>query len=333
MNLMNDLSMPVKRDANTYQLALGDVVSAQGLKIIPSLSADRLEGGYPAYTAESGEVEITVVDTPKRHFFHLFSASGESQVIAERWLAFDGTPNFRDYGGYLNQSGKRVRWGHFFRSGQLSSLTQQDITYFESLNIDTVFDFRREEEAQKDVSLFPETRPTILGLAIDPGSILSFFSNQEEGGVSAKDMEGFMCDINSEFAIDHAPVYKKMFEKLLSGDSQGSLIHCSAGKDRTGFAAAVILSALGVSRDVVMHDYLLTAQYFDADREIARISKKYNWSGASEVIRPMLAVKESYLSAAFDAIDNNFTAMNVYLEEMLGLGEEEREFLQNHYLV
>ena len=177
MNLMNDFSVSVKRDANTYRLALGNAASAQGLKIIPSLSADRLEGGYPAYTFESGEIEITVADTPKRHFFHLFSAGGESQVIAERWLAFDGTPNFRDYGGYLNQSGKRVRWGHFFRSGQLSSLTQQDITYFESLNIDTVFDFRREEEAQKDVSLFPETRPTILGLAIDPGSILSFFSN------------------------------------------------------------------------------------------------------------------------------------------------------------
>lgn len=330
---MNDVAVKLERDGNTYSLTLSDSLAQDTLSITPSLSAECLAGEYQSYSPSSQVIEMQLDGASKRHFFHLRSLRGDSQVVAERCLAFDGTPNFRDYGGYLNQSGKRVRWGRFYRSGQLASLTENDINYFDGLNIDTVFDFRRIEEAERDVSLFPENKPNVLGLPIDPGSTLSFFSNLESGNLAAEDMEGFMCTINGEFAIDHAPVYKKMFASLLEGDDKGTLVHCSAGKDRTGFAAAVILSALNVGRDVVMHDYLLTGEYFNIDREIDRIAKKYNWSGASDIIRPMLAVKESYLLAAFDAIDNNFSAMNIYLEEMLGVGEEERAFLQSRYLI
>ena len=162
---------------------------------------------------------------------------------------------------------------------------------------------------------------------------MSFFTSQEERQVSAADMEEFMRDINSEFAIEHAPVYKKMFEKLLNDEAHGTLIHCSAGKDRTGFAAALILSSLDVGRETVMNDYLLTGEYFDIDREIERIAQKYNWSGANETIRPMLAVQESYLLSAFEAIDKNFSSMDEYLEEMLGVGKSEKEYLQECYLV
>lgn len=330
---MKDISIKVARAANTYLLELSDISKTETITVIPSLSADKLEGEYKSYSAVAGELEITLEDVSRRHFFHLFSSNGGVQVVAERWLAFDGTPNFRDYGGYCNQSGQRVKWGHFYRSGQLASLTDGDIAYFDSLNIDTVFDFRRVEEAAKDVSLFPAKKPNVMGLPIDPGSTINFFSNLEEGKLCAGDMENFMCDINYEFAIEHAPSYKKMFEKLLGSPPKGSLIHCSAGKDRTGFAAALMLLSLDVSREVVMQDYLLTGQYFDIDREIDRIAKKYDWTGARDVISPMLAVKESYLSAAFDAIDNNFSSVNAYLEEMLGVGREEREYLQNCYLM
>jgi protein-tyrosine phosphatase len=330
---MNDSSIKVERKATTYRLTMDDTANRGDITIFPSLSADRLEGEYPGYRAAGQGLEITVDDATKRHFFHIVSAQSGTEVVAERCLAFDGTPNFRDYGGYANQLGKRVRWGCLYRSGQLSALSGDDLRYFENLNIDTVFDFRRIEEAEKDVSLFPTKKPNVVGLPIDPGSILDFFAGLGEKGVSAAEMENFMRSINSEFAIEHAPVYKKMFDTLLSNGARGTLIHCSAGKDRTGFAAAIILSSLGVARDVVMHDYLLTGEYFDIDREIDRIAKKYNWSGANDTIRPMLAVRKSYLLSAFDAIDKNFSSMDMYLEEMLGIGKNEREYLAECYLV
>ncbi len=331
--MLSNLSIKVTRNAATYRLSFSDEMSGLDVGVTPSLSADCLEGGFQSYVVDSTELEITLDDINRRHFFHLTPAQGDSRVLAEHWLAFEGTPNFRDYGGYLTRDGQRVRWGKLYRSGQLASLSDTDIAYFDNLNIKTVFDFRRTEEAEKDVSLFPEVQPNVCDLPIDPGSTLNFFDSLADGNLTAVDMEAFMSVINTEFAIDHAPSYKKMFSNLLNSDSKASLVHCSAGKDRTGFAAAMILSALGVDRAIVMHDYLLTGEYFNIEREISRISKKYNWQGAHEVMRPMLAVNERYLSAAFKAIDDNFSTMDIYFEEMLGIGKEEKKLLQSFYLL
>ncbi len=256
-----------------------------------------------------------------------------SDATAGRHIPFEGTPNFRDYGGYKTMDGRSIKWRQLFRSGQLSRLTAGDQDQFGRLDIRVVFDFRRDDEREKDPSLFPVSAiPETVALPINPGSAVGFLDNIAGGNMDSQTMAGFMCDINKEFVFDQADKYQQMFARLLNHDEGGSLVHCAAGKDRTGFAAAIILSALGVPRDTIFVDYMLTAEYLLVDKEIARVSKKYEWPGEPEVMRPMLEVRSDYLQSAFDIIDEQFPLVEDYLQEVLGLGQAERHWLQARYL-
>jgi protein-tyrosine phosphatase len=282
---------------------------------------------------KAGEQAIFEMAENRRHFFHCINDSGEIDIAAERRLLLEGTPNFRDYGGYVSSDGRRIRWGKLFRSGQLSALTARDLQFIESLDVRLVCDFRRPQERERDPSIFPEqAQPTIVDLPIDPGSTTGFYDSVSNGNINADEMAGFMCDINREFALEQTHVYKTMFRHLLALEDGASLVHCAAGKDRTGFAAAVVLSALGVDRQTIMADYMLTDRYFNPDDEIDRISKKYQWGGSAQVMRPMLEARELYLLTAFDAIDQSFSCMDEYLDVMLGVGQSERQVLQDRYL-
>ena len=139
--------------------------------------------------------------------------------------------------------------------------------------------------------------------------------------MDAAKMAGFMCDINQEFVIDQADQYRQMFSCLLDHEEGGSLVHCAAGKDRTGFAVAMILSALGVPRETIFADYMLTANYLFADKEIPRLTKKYQWPGEPAVMCPMLEVRPDYLMAAFDIIDREFASIEEYQQQILGVGQ------------
>jgi protein-tyrosine phosphatase len=111
------------------------------------------------------------------------------------------------------------------------------------------------------------------------------------------------------------------------------LVHCAAGKDRTGFAAAIILLALGVSQEVVMRDYMLTQRFFSPHQEIDRLRQKYQMQQLdTESILPMLEVHEDYLSRALMAIAQGYPSVEVYLKEALGVGSTEVAELRARYL-
>jgi protein-tyrosine phosphatase len=251
-----------------------------------------------------------------------------------RCLPLQGTPNFRDLGGYLTADNRRVKWGYLFRSGQLSNLSESDRDVLAELGLDVVCDFRRTEEQQRDPSVLPEPVPRVVSLPIAPGSNGSFL---EEAGsrwdTDRRVMFDFMVEINRDFAIRQGETYACMFDLLLQGEDTRMLVHCAAGKDRTGFAAAVILLALGVSRGTVMEDYLLTAHYFHPSREIQRLREKYGMQELdAEALLPVLEVHPEYLQAAFDAIDAEYASVEDYLEKHLGVDAGAREILRQRYL-
>ena len=261
----------------------------------------------------------------------------------QRRLEMYGTPNFRDFGGYLTASGKSVKWGYLFRSGQLSNLTESDVSLLDSLKLDLICDFRREEEQSSAPNRLPETSSLrVLSVPIIPGSNAEFFD--QLGGSSdtgtAPDshlnapqaMYDFMVEINRDFALGQSDAYSKMFAEILQISDARFLVHCAAGKDRTGFAAAVFLMALGVSREVVMQDYLMTARYFLPDLEMQRIKQKYERELPDHAILPMLEVHEEYLSAALAAIDSRYPSFEIYLEEELSVGSAELAELRGRYL-
>jgi protein-tyrosine phosphatase len=268
-----------------------------------------------------------------RHYFRLSDQYGNQLVATERRLGMQGAPNFRDFGGYSTTDGRQLKWGYLFRSGQLSKLSDQDVALLDSLGLDLVCDFRRVEEQDNDRSRLPARSPAVISLPIIPGSNSKSLEVAHEQMNSATALFDFMVDINREFVESQAEAYARMFREILAVEDARFLVHCAAGKDRTGFAAAIIQLALGVPRDVVMQDYMLTGRYFLPEREMERIRLKYQMEDmVDESILPVLEVHADYLERALRAIEDNYGTVEDYLQQALGVGPVELAELRNRYL-
>lgn len=287
-----------------------------------------------SYGDSLGFARLSGLSPTRQHFFRVCDQHGTEVLAAERRLGMQGTPNFRDFGGYPTTDGRCVKWGFLFRSGQISSLTSQDVELLASLELDLIFDFRRREEQETEPSVLPSCNPPLItSLPIIPGSNSRFFEQAEMHSRDPRSMFEFMLEINRDFAEAQIPVYARMFRTILEVEDARFLVHCAAGKDRTGFAAAMILLALGVSRDVVMRDYMLTARFFHPDVEIERLRQKYEMQNlAPEVIYPMLEVHEDYLARALQSIEQSHGSVGSYLRDALGVGPAEIAELRARYV-
>lgn len=278
--------------------------------------------------SDNGELELDV--TVRRPVFVLRTPEGKEVYLAERRLPLEGTPNFRDFGGYFTEDGHQVRWGRLYRSGQLADLSVVDQEWLSEIGLAVVCDFRRDEEREREPSRLPDSTQ-VVGLPITPGSASSFYDVLNQGSYSADQTREFMVEINRDFALEQREPYQRMFQQLLDVDAP-LLVHCAAGKDRTGFAVALILACLGVSREQIEADYLLTSEYLCPDKETKRLMRKYGMQGDGNGLRPMLEVRPDYLAAAFSAIDAGFPSLDVYLEQHLGVGRNIRQALRQKLL-
>ena len=292
--------------------------------------------GTPILHTTAGEALIVNPDIEVRHYFYLESEKGEGVILAERQLALQGTPNFRDMGGYEAQGGRRMKWGKLYRSSKLSSLTGVDINYVRRLGLTLICDFRQVlEQELEPTCLADESSPVIASLPVTPGSSSSFIENLHNGIIAVDDAAGFMEEINRDFVSNQMPQYAEMFQLLLAGDQQ-LLIHCASGKDRTGFGAALILDVLGVSEETIVDDYLLTNKYLPVDKEIERLSKEFSDHAGSEVteevLRPMLEVRPEYIRACFEEIKKRYESKQHFYESALSLDNTKVAQLQDRYL-
>ncbi len=270
----------------------------------------------------------------QRHFFRLSDNYGNTVLAAERRLVMDGAPNFRDFGGYPAAHGRRVKWGYLFRSGDLCGLSDRDLALLSSLELDLICDFRRTEEQLNEPSRLPEgRRPLLVSLPIVPGSNRAAIDHVGADQHSPDRMVEFMISINRDFASTQASTFAQMFREILDLEDSRLLLHCAAGKDRTGFAAAIILLTLGVPRAVVMRDYLLSGEFFQPALELTRARAKYGLEHLDGyAVTPMLEVREVYLDAALRVIDEGYIGLDAYLEEALNLGSAELAELRRRYL-
>jgi protein-tyrosine phosphatase len=296
-----------------------------------------LSGNKPVeteYLQGSARIRLSESDLKERVVFRLSDQHGTEVHAPERKLSMQGTPNFRDFGGYRGIDGRQVKWGFLFRSGQLSALSDTDVALFASLGLDLVCDFRRLEEQESDPSRLPASNaPRIASLPIIPGSNSRFFEESQSLPDGPQPMYDFMLEINRDFVEAQAETYGRMFSEILAIDDARFLVHCAAGKDRTGFAAAIILLALGVSREVVMRDYMLTQRFFHPRHEVDRLKEKYDMAHMNaDSILPMLEVHEPYLAGALDMIEQSFPSVQAYLEQKLGVGPAELAQLRARYL-
>ncbi len=291
--------------------------------------------GETRYRDTSGvRASVSGLPLARRHVFRLRDDHGTEILVPERRLGLEGSPNFRDFGGYRTADGQYVRWGYLYRSGHLARLSDSDVELLASLDLDLVFDFRRESETLQEPSRLPASRPLqVLNLPIEPGNN-SGLLEQMNGRIPAPEvMFEFMVTVNRELASHEAPVYKRMFETILATDDARYLVHCAAGKDRTGFAVALMLMALGVPEETIFRDYLLTQRFYNAEAEVVRAQLKYGLTDSdSAAVLPMLEVDAAYLGEALRYIRTHYATVQDYLAGAMGLGEAELAELRRRYL-
>ncbi len=240
-----------------------------------------------------------------------------------RSLPLAGATNFRDLGGYAGQGGRPVRWRRLFRSDHLAWLTGQDAETLAPLGLSRAIDFRGEAESAALAYVLPGVayhplpiEPTVVQRAKDMAQ-----ANRQITPAIAVEL---MQDTYRAFVSDNAAQFAALFEHLLQSDAP-LVFHCTAGKDRTGFAAALILLALGVPRDVVMQDYLLTNSLYQPPAH-------FTGTAPTEVMNVLWRVQEEFLHAALDAVDRDHGGLDRYLAARLGVGPAERARLAQMYL-
>ncbi|MCW5320808.1 tyrosine-protein phosphatase [Verminephrobacter aporrectodeae subsp. tuberculatae] len=248
----------------------------------------------------------------------------EESAKNTRTLPFAGASNFRDLGGYPGHGGRGVKWRCLFRSDHLADLTAQDRALFATLGVARAVDFRGQAESAASAYVFPGV--AYHPLAIEPTVVQRALELQRSGRqLSAQDAVGLMQETYRGFVHDSAPRFAALFRLLLDERQTPLVFHCTAGKDRTGFAAALILLALGVARDLVMQDYLLTNALY-------RRPKGVGSHTSEEVLAVLWRVQEEFLNAALHRVDQDFGGVAAYLADALGVDSAAQRELAGRYL-
>jgi len=225
-----------------------------------------------------------------------------------------GASNFRDLGGYRNANGQSVRRGRVFRSDHLAGLTTEDLARVEALGIAHSLDFRGVAEYTATPYAIPGVQR--VALTIEPTVIARMQALVAQGIVpTTEETVELMRETYRDFVNRNADTFGRFLKHLLEQPSP-QVFHCTAGKDRTGFAAALLLSALGVDRATIEHDYLLTNQLYKRD---ARLEGK----GPAHVMKVLWQVQPEFLHAAFEAVDAQHGGMAHYLNGAIGLSPQE----------
>jgi protein-tyrosine phosphatase len=243
--------------------------------------------------------------------------------VALRLLKLEGGRNFRDMGGYPTQDGRRVRWGKLFRSGSMARLTAQDWETLVARGIRTVCDLRTTAEREMEPFAWAEA----------PG--LNYFARDYEtsfGELRRVMASGFadheaakagMVAGYRELPFEQSPAYRVVFGHLKANDVP-LVVNCTAGKDRAGTASALILSALGVPREIVVQDFLLTNRTVDLMRILSGKSPtNVMATQPMEVAKAIFMADPSYINAALDSLHERHGSIEGFLKDVLDVNAEE----------
>jgi protein-tyrosine phosphatase len=245
------------------------------------------------------------------------------QESPARHFNLAGASNFRDLGGYPGKDGRAVRWRQIFRSNHLGHLTEADVDVLRGLGLKSAFDLRGTEERAAAICALEQI--AVHSLPIEPTVVAALRALIAEGTpLSSAAAAEIMRDSYRNYVVHNTPRFRALFAHLLE-DRAPLVIHCTAGKDRTGFACALVLHALGVPDNVIAEDYLLTNSFYRRDPAAG--------SDLPEEVKAVLAsVEASFLAAAFEAVDAEYGDLDGYFTAGLSLGTAERAGLQTRYL-
>ena len=258
-------------------------------------------------------------------------------MIRDPFLPTDGIHNLRDYGGYNAADGARVKKGLLFRSGQHMEASDADLERLQSLDIRTIIDLRGESERAG----FPCRRHDQFDAHVIAYDGETTSSPPHEGGWDKTDMTAAKAHARMMAVYTRMPVnpamidmFSRYFEALAERDG-GSLVHCFAGKDRTGVAASLLLHVLGAHRDDVIAEFLLTnyapTQHILERQSLPRMEAHYG-EIEPEAVRNLMGVHPEYLETYFAEVTRDHGSLDNYLRDSLGVDDARKARLRERLL-
>ena len=270
--------------------------------------------------------------------------------MQQRILDISGTLHFRDLGGYQTKDGRIVQWGHVYRSAQLDRLSEEGIAQTAELGIKTVVDLRFSQESTKYPTI-PAAVPGAEMLSWDKERALD--TDQQANDMQAswqssleshdpKQVKEAMRVNYPQKLYSHAAIYRKMLLRLAKSKTP-LLFHCAAGKDRTGVAAAILLSLLGVTKHQIIEDYLLTQEQLQGRIEAWIAGGATGDKGNQDfqnsleryprhVLDPIFSADESYILTLMEYVETTYGGFEEYVQQHLNLDADVIEQLKLHLL-
>jgi protein tyrosine/serine phosphatase len=256
-----------------------------------------------------------------------------------RHVKLEAVENFRDYGDYPTASGRRMKRGRLYRSASHGRATEADLAAIEALELAYIVDLRRPGERERDPARRPagfkgQVIQNDIGEAHGDDPWWTFVRNSD---LSEEAFRGYLMNYYREapFVERHIDLFSRYFVALAEADGP-VLIHCAAGKDRTGVLAALTHHVAGVHPDDIAADYLLTN---NPERMAARapmvaqmMATETGRTPTDAAIRAAIGVEAEYLVEAFRAIEAEFGGIDAYLELVLGVDADLRQALEARLL-
>jgi len=290
-----------------------------------------LSNGAGRRVGQAGPVADLRVDdlpTATRWYFELRPERGEPLVIADRSLHLRSAPNFRDVGGYRTRDGRWVRMGLAYRSDQLDRLSDADLAKIASLKPALVVDLRTDAERRGGPDRLPPATASLVAdvMASSPPDLAAIMR-----ATGPQDSIAFLTQANRQFVSEASALsaYGALMGRL---DRRSGVIvyHCTAGKDRTGWASAVLLTILGVPRATVLTDYLASNAYL-AEKNKAMFAALP--ASRAALLEPVMTVRPAYLEAAFAEVQAHYGSFDGYVSEGLDLDASALDRLRARFLV
>lgn len=251
-----------------------------------------------------------------------------------------GIHNFRDFGGYKTKDGKLIKKGLLYRSGGLHKATDADLDELAALGIKTICDLRSEQERIMEPDRIPDVSPvTFFNISMRP--IVDYHSRSLQRLFSLMFGEERRTDYIAEsykayrdYATGYLPQLRALFKRISNPENLPLLVHCSAGKDRTGVVSSLIQQMLGVPVDVAMDDYLITNQNMDAyNADVMRRLSKLAYFGVPwKMYVPLFDARRDYLNAAFSQVKEEFGALESWMRNGLKFFEKDQAALSKTLL-
>lgn len=281
--------------------------------------------------------KLTLLRKTARPYYAVVTSKKDTLIVAERKLIINDLDNFRDLGGIKTTEGRYVNWGRFYRSDALNVLLTSSFPYVEGLKINKVYDLRSAFEIATAKDNLPKniTYEHFPIFADDDSGMLQGLQQKlEKGALTQADAEELMMQTYKSFANDDAEKFNNLLHQVIIQDNHPNIFHCTAGKDRTGYTAAMILAILKVDKQTILDEYDMTNFYTEAKIKSYMANASQLGMGdkiGPEAIEAIMSVNKKYLEASFDIIDNKYGGIDAYIKNQLGFSDQERQNIINTF--